>query len=90
MTPPLIAVIGPLETPLLQAWIEHYRTLGIDDFHLALHLPEHALPGTEHRLREALARCGIVPAWWNTAPGTRPPTPTCATASEPRPERSGT
>ncbi|WP_017600169.1 glycosyltransferase family 2 protein [Nocardiopsis lucentensis] len=62
MTPPLIAVIGPVETPLLQAWVEHYRTLGISVFHLALHVPEHALPGTEQRLRDTLASRGITPA----------------------------
>lgn len=62
MPPPLIAVIGPVGTPLLHAWVEHYRTLGVREFHLALHLPEHAPPGTEQRLRETLAHLGITPA----------------------------
>jgi hypothetical protein len=60
--PPLISVIGPVETPLLHAWVDHYRTLGVRDFHLALHLPEHAPPGTEQRLRDTLAHLGITPA----------------------------
>ncbi|WP_028648763.1 glycosyltransferase family 2 protein [Nocardiopsis sp. CNT312] len=68
MSLPLIAVIGPVETPLLHAWVAHYRALGVEDFHLALHLPEHAPPGTEHRLRETLARYGITPALADHSP----------------------
>ena len=37
--PPLIAVIGPVETALLNAWLSHYQAQGIDRFLLALHAP---------------------------------------------------
>ncbi|WP_304451408.1 glycosyltransferase family 2 protein [Nocardiopsis sp. YSL2] len=59
MTPPVIAVIGPVETALLRAWVEHYRTLGANDFHLALHLPEHAPPGAEGALRATLTDLAV-------------------------------
>ncbi|WP_019611258.1 glycosyltransferase family 2 protein [Nocardiopsis sp. CNS-639] len=61
MPPSLIAVIGPVETTLLHAWVDHYRALGVRDFHLALHLPEHAPQGSEQRLRETLDRLGVTP-----------------------------
>lgn len=42
MTKPLalIAVIGPVEPPLLRAWCGHYRSLGVRRFVVALHAPE--------------------------------------------------
>ncbi|MFD9498142.1 hypothetical protein [Streptomyces sp. NPDC060035] len=43
ISPPLIAVIGPVEPDLLRAFITHYRDgVGIRDFHLAFHFTEHA------------------------------------------------
>ena len=39
-TPPLIAVIGPVEAPLLDAFITHYRSLGVDRFLFALHFSD--------------------------------------------------
>jgi hypothetical protein len=38
-TPPLIAVVGPVEPPLLDAFITHYRQLGVERFLFALHFP---------------------------------------------------
>jgi hypothetical protein len=38
--PPLIAVIGPVETAMLNAWLSHYQSQGIDRFLLALHAPD--------------------------------------------------
>ncbi|MEU2226428.1 hypothetical protein [Streptomyces sp. NPDC018347] len=41
-TPPsLIAVVGPVEPPLLAAWVRHYRWLGVERFLIAFHFPDH-------------------------------------------------
>jgi hypothetical protein len=32
MPPALVAVIGPVEPPLLATWVRHYRKLGIERF----------------------------------------------------------
>ncbi|WP_207916370.1 hypothetical protein [Micromonospora sp. KC723] len=37
--PPLIAVVGPVEPPLLEAFITHYEHLGVERFLFALHFP---------------------------------------------------
>lgn len=45
MTVPLVAVIGPVEPGLLEAFIGHYRSLGITRFHLAFHFADDADSG---------------------------------------------
>src|SRR2546428_10465165 len=40
--PPLIAVIGPVESDLLRAFVKHYQGHGVQDFHLAFHFTAHA------------------------------------------------
>ncbi|MFE5085032.1 hypothetical protein [Streptomyces mirabilis] len=57
--PALIAVIGPVEPALLTAWIGHYRTLGIERFHLAFHFPEHVDDERRGRLETACRDLGI-------------------------------
>lgn len=67
-TPPLVAVIGPVEPPLLTAWTTHYRALGVEQFHLAFHFPDHV---PEQRRRDLAAAChqlGITPAAVSTGP----------------------
>ncbi|WP_078964144.1 glycosyltransferase family 2 protein [Streptomyces durhamensis] len=68
-TPPaLISVIGPVEPPLLAAWVRHYRKLGIERFLIAFHFPEH-IPGTRRHELHAVAReVGIIPARTSTGP----------------------
>ncbi|WP_239342003.1 glycosyltransferase family 2 protein [Frankia sp. CiP3] len=39
-SPALVAVVGPVEPALLNAFVEHYRGFGIDRFLLAFHFPE--------------------------------------------------
>jgi len=39
MTPPMIAVIGPIEPALLTAWTAYYRALGVEQFLIAFHFP---------------------------------------------------
>ena len=50
----LISTVGPVEPPLLEAFIEHYRILGVERFELALHMPE---PTDPQRLADLLAVC---------------------------------
>jgi hypothetical protein len=38
--PPLIAVIGPVEPALLEAFVGHYRTLGVEKFLLGFHFTD--------------------------------------------------
>ncbi|MEV8547006.1 hypothetical protein [Streptomyces sp. NPDC051572] len=59
--PPLIAVVGAVEPALLTAWVTHYRTLGIEEFHLAFHLPDHVTPDQRHRVQAACRELGIAP-----------------------------
>ncbi|MFJ9893599.1 hypothetical protein ACIQPR_09720 [Streptomyces sp. NPDC091280] len=57
--PPLIAVVGAVEPALLTAWVTHYRTLGIERFHLAFHFPDHVTPDQRHQVQEACRELGI-------------------------------
>ncbi|MEU3279225.1 hypothetical protein [Streptomyces antibioticus] len=59
--PPLIAVVGPVEPALLTAWVTHYRTLGIERFHLAFHFPGHVDADRRHQVQAACRELGIVP-----------------------------
>jgi hypothetical protein len=38
---PLVAVVGPVEPPLLREFVLHYRRLGIERLLIAFHFPEH-------------------------------------------------
>lgn len=59
--PVVIAVIGPVEPPLLIAWITHYRRLGIERFQIAFHFPDH-VPLARQRDLQAVAReTGVIP-----------------------------
>ncbi|MGI8646657.1 MAG: hypothetical protein DLM55_10305 [Acidimicrobiales bacterium] len=40
MSVPLLSVIGPVEPALLEAFVAHYRKLGVKKFLLAFHFPE--------------------------------------------------
>ncbi|GAA0393305.1 hypothetical protein [Streptomyces luteireticuli] len=66
--PVLVAVIGPVEPALLTAWTAHYRALGITDFRLAFHFPEHAPGPWQGRLLAATHELGIAPAMISTGP----------------------
>lgn len=61
MMPPLIAVIGPIEPALLTAWTTYYRTMGITDFLIAFHFPDHTGDQHRDRLTTAAADLGIGP-----------------------------
>ncbi|MGW2697781.1 glycosyltransferase family 2 protein [Streptomyces sp. NPDC001296] len=66
--PPLIAVVGPVEPALLTAWVSHYRTLGIERFHLAFHFTDHVDPDRRHQVQAACRELGIVPDAVSTGP----------------------
>ncbi|WP_240135958.1 glycosyltransferase family 2 protein [Streptomyces sp. MUM 178J] len=57
----LIAIIGPVEPALLTAWTAHYRALGIEDFRLAFHFPDHVPHAWQHQLVTTSRDLGIVP-----------------------------
>lgn len=59
--PPLIAVVGAVEPALLTAWVTHYRTLGIERFHLAFHFPDHVTPDQRHQVQATCRDLGIAP-----------------------------
>ncbi|WFB09919.1 glycosyltransferase family 2 protein [Streptomyces sp. LX-29] len=68
-TPPaLIAIVGPVEPALLTAWTTHYRALGVEDFHLAFHFPDHVPYAWQHQLLATIRGLGIVPAKISTGP----------------------
>ncbi|MFF8502668.1 glycosyltransferase family 2 protein [Streptomyces anulatus] len=61
-TPPaLIAIVGPVEPPLLAAWVRHYRWLGVERFLIAFHFPEHVPDQRRHELQAASLELGITP-----------------------------
>ncbi|WP_275462326.1 glycosyltransferase family 2 protein [Streptomyces noursei] len=66
--PPLIAVVGPVETPLLAAWVAHYRHLGIERFLIAFHFPDHVPNAQRHDLQAAVRELGILPAGMSIGP----------------------
>jgi hypothetical protein len=67
-SPPLIAVIGPVEPALLTAWVGHYRALGVDRFLLAFHFTEHACPERRHAVQATCRELGIAPEAVSTGP----------------------
>ncbi|WP_411092781.1 hypothetical protein [Streptomyces sp. 049-1] len=67
-TPPLVSVIGPIEAPLLAAWVGHYRLLGIERFLIAFHFPEHVPDQRRHELQAASRELGIIPAATSSGP----------------------
>ena len=68
MTPPVIAVIGPVEPALLTAWTNHYRRIGVDRFLIAFHFPEQVYPRHRDTLLGTAADLGIGPALTSTGP----------------------
>ncbi|MFC7811408.1 glycosyltransferase family 2 protein [Streptomyces olivaceus] len=66
--PALIAVIGPIEPPLLTAWVGHYQQLGVERFLLAFHFPEHVSPVLRRDLQATARGCGIVPIGTSVGP----------------------
>ncbi|WP_406358495.1 hypothetical protein [Streptomyces sp. NBC_00658] len=60
-SPPLIAVIGPVEPALLTAWVHHYRSLGVEQFLLAFHFPGHVDHDQCHQLLHTCREMGIAP-----------------------------
>ncbi|MFF1484568.1 glycosyltransferase family 2 protein [Streptomyces sp. NPDC058319] len=66
--PALVAVIGPVEPPLLAAWIRHYRKLGIERFVIAFHFPEHVPEIRRHHLQAAAREVGVIPTHTSTGP----------------------
>ncbi|MEV0599858.1 glycosyltransferase family 2 protein [Streptomyces sp. NPDC050315] len=66
--PSLIAVIGPVEPPLLAAWIRHYRRLGIERFLIAFHFPQHVSADRRNALCAASHDVDVVPAVISTGP----------------------
>ncbi|MGW1074310.1 glycosyltransferase family 2 protein [Streptomyces sp. NPDC002537] len=68
-TPPaLIAVIGPVEPPLMAAWVCHYRHLGIERFLIAFHFPEHVTDRLRHELQTVCRELGIIPIGTSIGP----------------------
>ncbi|MFH8585920.1 glycosyltransferase family 2 protein [Streptomyces celluloflavus] len=68
-TPPaLIAVIGPVEPPLLTAWVRHYQRLGIERILIAFHFPDHVPDARRHELQAASRELGIIPTGTSTGP----------------------
>lgn len=66
--PALIAVIGPVEVPLLAAWFRHYRLLGIERFIIAFHFPEHVPDERRNELQAVSRELGIIPTGTSTGP----------------------
>ncbi|MFF2013715.1 glycosyltransferase family 2 protein [Streptomyces sp. NPDC058195] len=66
--PALIAVIGPVEVPLLADWVRHYRWLGVERFLIAFHFPEHVPDRQRHEIQAACRELGIVPSGTSTGP----------------------
>ncbi|WP_338686564.1 glycosyltransferase family 2 protein [Streptomyces acidiscabies] len=67
-TPPVIAVIGPVEPELLTAWVDHYRRLGVERFLLAFHFPDHVPGHRRDELKEACEALRIAPLAVSTGP----------------------
>ncbi|MFJ6213820.1 hypothetical protein ACIQGZ_10890 [Streptomyces sp. NPDC092296] len=67
-SPPMVAVIGPVEPELLDAWISHYQGLGVTRFHLAFHFPDHAGVIARERVLGVCRRHGIVPGEISVGP----------------------
>src|SRR5690606_12917774 len=68
VTPPVIAVIEPVEPALLTAWTNHYRRIGVDRFLIAFHFPEQVYPRHRDTLLGTAADLGIGPALTSTGP----------------------
>ncbi|MGK5543348.1 glycosyltransferase family 2 protein [Streptomyces sp. URMC 127] len=66
--PALVAVIGPVEPALLISWTAHYRVLGITDFRLAFHFPDHVPTAWRDQLLATAAELGITPATVSAGP----------------------
>jgi len=66
MTPPLIAVIGPIEPALLTAWTSHYRSIGVEKFVIAFHFPDHVQARHRDALCATAGDLGIGPALTST------------------------
>ncbi|UQI49855.1 hypothetical protein M1P56_35775 (plasmid) [Streptomyces sp. HU2014] len=66
--PALVAVIGPVEPALLTAWTAHYRALGIADFRLAFHFPDHVPAAWRDELLATAHGLGVAPATVSTGP----------------------
>ena len=66
--PALIAGVGPVEPPLLAAWVRHYRWLGVERFLIAFHLPDHVPDLRRHELQAAVRELGIIPTGTSTGP----------------------
>ncbi|QNP70509.1 glycosyltransferase family 2 protein [Streptomyces roseirectus] len=61
-TPPVIAVIGPVEPELLATWVDHYRRLGAERFLLAFHFADHVPDRRRDELKATCEALGIAPA----------------------------
>ncbi|WP_256104651.1 glycosyltransferase family 2 protein [Streptomyces sp. ODS05-4] len=68
LSPALIAVVGPVESPLLAAWVRHYRCLGVERFLIAFHFPDHVSDVRRHELQATARELGIVPTGTSTGP----------------------
>lgn len=66
--PTLIAVVGPVEPPLLAAWVRHYQHLGVERFLIAFHFPEHVTDQQRHELQAASRELGVIPTGSSTGP----------------------
>jgi hypothetical protein len=65
---PLIAVVGPVEPPLLAAFLGHYRTLGVARSLLAFHFPDQTPEADRARLLEVSRGLGVTPALVRVGP----------------------
>jgi len=66
--PTLVALIGPVEPDLLDAWVRHYRALGVEQFTLGFHFPDHVPDQTRQLVLETCRHSGITPALVSTGP----------------------
>ncbi|MEK8142725.1 glycosyltransferase family 2 protein [Streptomyces sp. M10(2022)] len=58
----------PRRTPLLAAWVRHYRRLGVERFLIAFHFPEHVPDQQRHELQAASRELRIIPTGTSTGP----------------------
>ncbi|MFF7411529.1 glycosyltransferase family protein [Streptomyces lydicus] len=67
-TPPALIAVGPVEPPLLAAWVRHYRHLGVERFLISFHFPEDVTDTRRHERQAASREPGVIPTGTSTGP----------------------
>ncbi|MEU4160907.1 hypothetical protein [Actinoplanes sp. NPDC026670] len=65
---PLIAVVGPVPPKMFAAFVDHYRSHGVDDVLVAFHFTEHASPDRRAELLECCEQLVGRPVLVSTGP----------------------